>query len=193
MILYEEDEDCDASSVCTLSDNESKPFRVKAVRFNHNKSSRLVTIFAAIGYLIFGALYISLWVRFKRLESKVRTLEPELFPSLTRSPAFRRDSRTFPLTVARTPFTGIPGPELDQAWHDLLKDTTIRVAKEDLDYYNVTSLPLADGSGFASEIFMTHELHCLKKVRQWIYKESYFEHVQGLARNELERHVRMLS
>lgn len=40
-------------------------------------------------------------------------------------------------------------------------DTTIRVAKEDLDYYNVTSLPLADGSGFASEIFMTHELHCL--------------------------------
>jgi len=39
--------------------------------------------------------------------------------------------------------------------------TIIKVSGEDLDYYNVTSLPLADGSGFASEIFMTHELHCL--------------------------------
>jgi hypothetical protein len=44
---------------------------------------------------------------------------------------------------------------------DGMTDTTIRVAKEDLSYYNVTSLPLKDGSGFASEIFMTHELHCL--------------------------------
>lgn len=41
----------------------------------------------------------------------------------------------------------------------------IKVSKEDLDYYNVTSLPLADGSGFASEIFMTHEIHCLVSAR----------------------------
>ena len=39
--------------------------------------------------------------------------------------------------------------------------TVFRVSKEDLDYYGVQSLPLADGSGFASEVFMTHELHCL--------------------------------
>uniref|UniRef100_A0A093X8V6 Uncharacterized protein n=1 Tax=Talaromyces marneffei PM1 TaxID=1077442 RepID=A0A093X8V6_TALMA len=98
--------------------------------------------------------------------------------------AFRKDSRVFPLTVAGTPFAGDPSPELDQAWHDLLE-----VSKEDLDYYNVTSLPLADGTGFASELFVTHELHCLKKVRQYIYKEAYFEQVQGFARNELKRHI----
>jgi hypothetical protein len=42
-----------------------------------------------------------------------------------------------------------------------MTDTTIWVTKKDLEFYNVTSLPLANGSGFASEIFMTHELHCL--------------------------------
>jgi len=31
--------------------------------------------------------------------------------------------------------------------------------------------------------------HAQKKIRQWIYKESYFQDVQGLARNELERHI----
>lgn len=81
--------------------------------------------------------------------------------ALAKSSAFRRDSRVFPLTVAGTPFAGVPSPELDRAWHELLEGTTIRVTKEDLDYYNITSLPLADGSGFASEMFMTHELHCL--------------------------------
>lgn len=81
--------------------------------------------------------------------------------ALAKSTAFRRESRVFPLTVPGTSFAAVPSPELDQAWHELLEGTTIRVAKEDLDYYNITSLPLADGSGFASELFMTHELNCL--------------------------------
>ncbi|KAI8629702.1 hypothetical protein F5Y19DRAFT_475152 [Xylariaceae sp. FL1651] len=135
-------------------------------------------------------LYIALWIRLSISRStETANMTLELFPSLAKTLAFRKDSRVFPLTVAGTSFAGDPSAELDKAWHDLLEDTTIRVSKADLDYYNITSLPLADGSGFASELFMTHELHCLKKVRQWIYKDTYFTQVQGLERNELKRHV----
>ena len=103
-----------------------------------------------------------------------------LLSALAVSSAYRKDTRVFPLTVAGTPFAGFPSAELDHAWHELLEGlhyrknrnrfvaelhdltgTIIKVSAEDLGYYNVTSLPLADGSGFASEIFMTHELHCL--------------------------------
>ncbi|OKL62771.1 hypothetical protein UA08_01851 [Talaromyces atroroseus] len=168
-------------------DDELESFQEKNVR--SSRSNRLLLyILGALGYIILLGLYTRLWIRFRELEAEVHQLRPELFPSLAESSAFRRDSRVFSLTVADTPFAGDPSPELDKAWHDLLEDTTIRVAKEDLDYYNVTSLPLADGSGYASELFMTHELHCLKKVRQWIYKDAYFDDVQGLARNELKRH-----
>lgn len=83
MILHKENEDHDAESIRTLSDNGSEPFQVKPVRSNHNKCSRLGAIFVALGYLILGALSISLWVRFKRLESEVRILEPELFPCMS--------------------------------------------------------------------------------------------------------------
>lgn len=41
---------------------------------------------------------------------------------------------------------------------------TFRVSKRDLDFYNVTSLPLADGSGYASATFVSHELHCLVRI-----------------------------
>lgn len=117
--------------------------------------------------------------------SRVSSLRQNVNSSNTNVPAlakfnrmaYRRNSRAFPLTVAGTPFAGVPSPELDRAWHDLPEcsqppfqsyldywycvGTVIKVSKEDLDYNNVTSLPLANGSGYASEIFMTHEIHCL--------------------------------
>ncbi|KAI4624451.1 hypothetical protein J4E83_004125 [Alternaria metachromatica] len=173
------------------SDDESTPFRGKPVLVHSRYPIvvRFIAVTVVLSYVIFGGLYLKLKLHSMDLESQIRGLQPELFPSLAKSTSFRQDSRVFPLTVAGTPFAGVPSSELDHAWHELLEGTVIRVAREDLDYYNVTSLPLADGSGYASEIFMTHELHCLKKIRQWMYKESYFEDVQGLARNELERHI----
>ncbi|KAI5364409.1 hypothetical protein J4E82_011476 [Alternaria postmessia] len=178
----------DTGSVYALSDDESTPFRRRTGR-RKNISMRLVAIVCVLAYLILGTIYVELRVRYGRLEAGIRSARPELFPAMEKSGAFRQDSRVFPLTVAGTPFAGFPSPELDQAWHGLLEGTVIKVSEEDLAYYNVTSLPLADGSGYASEIFMTHELHCLKKIRQWVYKETYFVDVQGLARSELERHV----
>ncbi|KAI0100069.1 hypothetical protein GGR51DRAFT_533740 [Nemania sp. FL0031] len=174
----------DAEPLCSLPGEETR------CSCRHKRSYSYTCIAASILYILLAGLYAILWIQFSAFKSEEEsTLKPELFLSLASTSAFRRDSRVFSLTVADTPFSGDPSPELDQAWHDLLKDTTIRVSKEDLDYYNVTSLPLADGSGYASELFMTHELHCLKKVRQWIYKESYFTQVQGMQRNELKRHI----
>ncbi|MCJ1439126.1 hypothetical protein MMC27_008517 [Xylographa pallens] len=81
---------------------------------------------------------------------------------------------------------------LASTWRVETKNVTFRASKEDLDFYNVTSIPLADGSGYATELFMTHELHCLKLIRKWKYKEFYYLSElkeQGPALAELDRHV----
>ncbi|KAL6704156.1 hypothetical protein ACN47E_008716 [Coniothyrium glycines] len=181
----------DADTASILSDDEDTPFQIRPAHKSRRSLSRLFFTLLILGNILFCALYINLSIRHAQVTSELSNIQPEFFPSLekSKSTAYRKENRVFPLTVAGTPFAGVPSQELDRAWHELLADTVIRVSKEDLDYYNVTSLPLADGSGYASEIFMTHEIHCLKKIRQWIYKETYFEHVQGFARNELERHV----
>ncbi|KAI5859361.1 hypothetical protein GGS23DRAFT_324159 [Durotheca rogersii] len=187
-----------ASHETAIDDSEIEPLYLLSEDQNthcrrqtgqRKKKGRLRFAYASLvaAYLVVVILYVILWVRLTKLESVA--IEPKLFPSLARSSAFRQHNRVFPLTVVGTPFAGDPSTELDQAWHALLEGTTIRVSKEDLDYYNVTSLPLADGSGFASELFVTHELHCLKKIRQWIYKETYFTDVKEPARGELKRHI----
>ncbi|KAI1098862.1 hypothetical protein F4804DRAFT_323670 [Jackrogersella minutella] len=152
-------DDSEAEPLYPHPEDGNAPCQCQKAQWEHKNHSRFVYTSVAVAFLIALLVNIILWVQF--IKSKTESIQPDLFPSLAHSSAFRQNDRVFPLTVAGTPFAGDPSIELDKAWHDLLEGTTIRVAKEDLDYYNVTSLPLADGSGFASELFVTHELHCL--------------------------------
>ena len=70
-------------------------------------------------------------------------------------------------------FTGKPRPEMDVAWHDLLRNANIRVSKETLDRVNASSIAFSDGDGYYAQLGMYHELHCLKQVRHFIHKDYY--------------------
>ena len=83
----------------------------------------------------------------------------------------------------------------------------------DLEYFNLSSIPLADGSGFAAELGVHHELHCLvcrfpspilrfttwgivpnsweqKKIRHWIYREYYLAEESEVELEEWKAHIR---
>ena len=51
----------------------------------------------------------------------------------------------------------------------------MRVSKKDLDFYNVTSIALADGSGYAAELGVHHELHCLVSCAKCLASELWHE------------------
>ncbi|KAI9842792.1 MAG: hypothetical protein M1837_006895 [Sclerophora amabilis] len=61
-------------------------------------------------------------------------------------------------------FTGAPGPESDQAWHELLSTMTIRVSREELERTNQTSVELPGGDYMA---------WLGKMLRQWKYRDYY--------------------
>lgn len=60
-------------------------------------------------------------------------------------------------------------------WTNNFEWAEIRISatQEDLDYYNLTSLPLADGSGYAAELGVFHELHCLVSTSVNVILSSY--------------------
>jgi hypothetical protein len=75
--------------------------------------------------------------------------------------AIRYEQRYFEKQGHSTsPFSGEPRPALEEAWHDLLSGMNIRVSEEYLTPYKAKSLPLA-GGGYAAQLGMYHELHCL--------------------------------
>ena len=90
-----------------------------------------------------------------------------------------------------SPFIGDPRPELDEAWHSILKctvstnlqscpslttslDTNIRIDDDTLSKINKTSIPLNDGGGgYLAALDVHHELHCLNELRKQIYRDQY--------------------
>lgn len=75
---------------------------------------------------------------------------------------------------ANMKYKGLPRPELDEAWDNLINHMNIRVQPEEARQSNFTSVELNDGSG---DLFgmpaVFHSLHCLKTLRRIQFPESY--------------------
>ncbi|KAI9752324.1 MAG: hypothetical protein M4579_005667 [Chaenotheca gracillima] len=100
-------------------------------------------------------------------------------PSLIYSPAreaLEYERVRFNATlVIDSPYNGPPSPEVDLAWHDLLDNMNIALPKSDLDRIGATSIPLpGDQNMFIAGLGVFHELHCLKRLRQYTWPEYYF-------------------
>lgn len=97
--------------------------------------------------------------------------------------------RYFPTALRNNPFTGEPRPELDSAWHDLLRNDNIRVPAAEISRFNLTSIELTDGSGVVAQLSVFHALHCLKMIRHLIYKDHYLVNVTEHALWKMGVHV----
>ncbi|TGJ81910.1 hypothetical protein E0Z10_g6845 [Xylaria hypoxylon] len=71
-----------------------------------------------------------------------------------------------------TRFTGRPGPEWEKSIHELMQGTLIRISDEELNLYGSNSIPFKDG-GYAAGLGVAHNLHCVKKLKEFIYREQF--------------------
>ncbi|SMR45908.1 unnamed protein product [Zymoseptoria tritici ST99CH_3D1] len=131
--------------------------------------------------LLMSLLYLPLLAGYVSLYSRLHKSPPELMPILgRRAGALEYELRKYS-DFAESPFAGDPRPQLETAWHHLLQHINIRVSKSDLDDVNLTSLELSDGSGYVAQPSVFHELHCIKRIRHWVYKDHY---LSGLSEHE---------
>ncbi|KAH7075836.1 hypothetical protein BKA63DRAFT_565888 [Paraphoma chrysanthemicola] len=68
---------------------------------------------------------------------------------------------------------GEPSTKLDENWHSLLQNTNIRITKDEFDRLDRKGIPLPDG-GYLGALNVYHELHCVKRLHQYMYPDYYF-------------------
>ncbi|KAL9089585.1 MAG: hypothetical protein Q9159_002463 [Coniocarpon cinnabarinum] len=78
--------------------------------------------------------------------------------------------------AAESLFAGNRSVETDNAWNDLLANINIRVSADELSAQNLTSVPLPRG-GYLAWPEALHQLHCVKRIRKWVYREQYLPHL----------------
>ncbi|KAH7069969.1 hypothetical protein BKA63DRAFT_92591 [Paraphoma chrysanthemicola] len=89
----------------------------------------------------------------------------------------------------QSPWSGLPSPKIDTAWHHLLEPTTIRVTASELARSNQSSIELPVGGGYMAWLGVFHELHCIKMIRQWVYRDYYHPNLTSDDFEELSIHA----
>ncbi|PQE23638.1 tat pathway signal sequence protein [Rutstroemia sp. NJR-2017a BVV2] len=86
-------------------------------------------------------------------------------------------------------FAGHPNPDSDAAWSELLHGINLRINHDEMAKLGQSSLKLADGSGYLGTLGVYHELHCIKRIRKYFYKDYYYPNETRIQKIEHETHA----
>ncbi|KAH8746326.1 hypothetical protein BGZ57DRAFT_917816 [Hyaloscypha finlandica] len=78
--------------------------------------------------------------------------------------------------VIDSPYNGEPSLEVDEAWTELLQYMNIKVSKSDLDRIHADSIGVPGTDMYVGGLGVYHELHCLKRIRQYTWQDYYHAH-----------------
>ncbi|KAL6721252.1 hypothetical protein ACLMJK_000354 [Lecanora helva] len=87
------------------------------------------------------------------------------------------------------PYAGPPSPELENAWDELLGSMHIRISKSELKHDNQESVILTEGGGYLGWLGVFHELHCIRMLREWHYRDYYHPDTLPEEEDHLESHI----
>ncbi|KAK0621567.1 hypothetical protein B0T17DRAFT_534429 [Bombardia bombarda] len=182
----EKDENGDGSTSELVDDDEvveSHGAVPSTFRRRHQKTGwRRYYVEAIVALLLtsnftFAGLWLNSWVRYDEPHSNSSNCaRPQLVYSPATSAIRYEKKRLWRDIDGPNPYTGSPRPEFDKAWRDLIAPMTIKVSGEELARFSEGDKTIAfkDGSGYIAEMAMYHELHCVKRVRKFLYKEHYY-------------------
>ncbi|MCJ1379343.1 hypothetical protein MMC17_002444 [Xylographa soralifera] len=81
-------------------------------------------------------------------------------------------------------YSGKPSAALDLAWHNLLNFENIRLEPEVMEHYGRSDIGVAlpEGNGYIGTLNVYHELHCIKRLHQYMYQEYYWNDITDAQR-----------
>jgi len=83
---------------------------------------------------------------------------------------------------------GDPSAEVDERWHKLMMNISIRVSEKELKRNGQTSVELPNG-GHLAWLEVYHSLHCLKRLRKWNHRQYYYPNLLESSVEYMMSHV----
>ncbi|KAI1116760.1 hypothetical protein F5Y14DRAFT_32369 [Nemania sp. NC0429] len=88
-------------------------------------------------------------------------------------------------------YAGPPSPEQDAAWDKLVRPSFFRASREDMEHAGESiddAVKIADG-GYVAELGVYHELHCLRHLRFYLYRNHYYPNLTSSQEEYLHVHL----
>lgn len=88
-------------------------------------------------------------------------------------------------------YSGPPTPEQNRAWDKLIRPVYFKATREELERAGESmenKVELEDG-GYLANIGVYHELHCLRQLRFYLYRDMYYANITEAQENYLHSHL----
>ncbi|KAI1172800.1 hypothetical protein F4777DRAFT_560200 [Nemania sp. FL0916] len=129
--------------------------------------------YSIVTHVIIFLLYTLIFVAYSGSMTRDCTLpKSSIYSPAESSLEFERDA--IDGVVKKGIFVGPPSASVDAAWADLLAGSNIRIYSDEMNKLGLDSLALSDGSGYLGSLWVFHELHCINRLRRWIFKDYYY-------------------
>ncbi|KAJ4163953.1 hypothetical protein LMH87_005650 [Akanthomyces muscarius] len=135
------------------------------------------TTVLVISHMVLLTVYAA--VLFVVVNSRTKSARMEGMPVSPAISALKWEKHKFSLEdriQEKGSYSGKPNAELDKAWHDLLNYENIIIEPEIMAHYDRLDVGVAvpEGGGYLGTLNVYHELHCLKRLHQYMYPDYYF-------------------
>ncbi|XXH03065.1 hypothetical protein Hte_009455 [Hypoxylon texense] len=88
-------------------------------------------------------------------------------------------------------YSGPPSMEQDRAWDELIKPSFFATNREELEKAGEWSERLAEleGGGYPATLGVYHEIHCVRQLRLYLFKETYYPNLTEAHEAYLHSHL----
>ncbi|KAF2163040.1 hypothetical protein M409DRAFT_26486 [Zasmidium cellare ATCC 36951] len=107
------------------------------------------------------------------------------------NPVVEYENRVYsPHLKGDSEYFGRPSAEIDSNWEDLMLASTIHLTEADRQHHSsdLPTVQLPDGT-YAGQLMVYHELHCLKRLHQYINADHYFPNLTDYDRRMNKMHT----
>ncbi|KAK6846221.1 hypothetical protein PG989_013985 [Apiospora arundinis] len=165
------------------SDNESETGLLGGMsKPRTNMKHLLCNPWFFLSHLAALAGYVFIFFAFNDFHAPHRPLSKAYTSSLPHSPGVEaltwepKNFRAEDKIQETGKYAGKPSPELDRRWHDLLNAENIIVEEKYMHQLGREHLGVRtpEGTGFIGTLNVYHEIHCLKRIHQYMYPDYYF-------------------
>ncbi|KAF2969098.1 hypothetical protein GQX73_g4495 [Xylaria multiplex] len=134
-------------------------------------------------------LLVNLWlfIELMKRSSKLSIWDSTIYSPAQEAVAF--ESRPVDGLAEHSIYAGYPTPESDAAWNALMEGINLKIFPEEMTKLSQTSLEMRDGTGYLAVLGVYHELHCVKRLRKWFYRDYYYPNSTALEYNERMTHA----
>ncbi|KAI6080728.1 hypothetical protein F4821DRAFT_273635 [Hypoxylon rubiginosum] len=154
------------------------------------KKASFIRVYFLVVHILLLVLIAVIWIYHQDIMSIAREEERSWSPVQKFVEYEVREAGYFRLTGDEE-LAGPPTHEQDRAWDNLIRPAYFNASLEELDKAGETLENLTEltSGGYLSSIGVYHELHCLRQLRLYLFKERYYPNLTEYQEETFHSHL----